>query len=206
MGEIIKEDFMKIGKYPVKHSYKLARIISDVLSLGIAYLILNATLNFFPQYKQTINRIGNANFDIVKQYRYWLAYRQYFAWIFPALVLGIFAAYLILVLKNHKFAKYNVTKQSAQAVYDWYAFAVSLCKIPLLMSVFDMMYIFHQRMMFNKVSLFSALSVLCAMIIVIIIRLSIHRIRALTKTEKPAKTVESGGVKAKIADEDDKDN
>ena len=197
---------MKIGKYLVKHSYKLARIISDVLSLAIAYLILNATLNFFTQYKQAINRIGNENFDVVKQYRYSLAYRQYFAWIFPALVLGIFIAYLILILKNHKFAKYNVTKQNAQAVYDWYAFSVSVCKLPLFMALFDMMYIFHQRMMFNRVSLFSFLSVLCAMIILIIIRLSVHRIRALTITEKPAKAAESGGVKAKIADDDDEDN
>lgn len=196
---------MKISKYPVKHSYKLTRIISDVLSLAIAYVILNATLNFFTQYKQAINRIGSENFEIVREYRYSLAYRQYFAWIFPALVLGIFAAYLILVLKNHKFAKYNVTKQSAQAVYDWYAFAVSLCKIPLLMCVFDMMYIFHQRMMFNKVSLFSVLSILCSVIIVIIIRLSIHRIRALTAEKNPHKTEEHGGVKAKIADDNDKD-
>lgn len=194
---------MKIGKYPVKHSYKLARIISDILSLAIAYLILNTTLMFFPQYKKAINLIGNENLDIVREYGYSLAYRQYFAWIFPALVLVIFAAYLILVLKNHKFAKYNVTKQSAQPVYDWYAFAVSLCKIPLLMGVFDVMVIFHQRMMFNEVSLFSVQVVLDAIIIAIIIRLSVHRISALTKTEKPEKSAESGGVKAKIAEDDD---
>lgn len=78
---------MKIGKYPVKHSYKLARIISDILSLAIAYLILNTTLMFFPQYKKAINLIGNENLDIVREYGYSLAYRQYFAWIFPALVL-----------------------------------------------------------------------------------------------------------------------
>lgn len=196
---------MKIGKYPVKHSYKLARIISDVLSLAIAYLILNTTINFFAQYKQAINRIGNDNLQIVVKYGLSLAYRQYFAWIFPALVLGIFATYLILVLKNHKFEKYSVTKQSAQAVYDWYAFAVSLCKIPLLMIVFDFMYIFHQRMMFNKVSLFSTLSILCIMIILIIIRLSVHRIRALTQNNEPKNFEDSGGVRARIAEEDEDD-
>ena len=191
---------MKIGKYPVKHSYKLARIICDVLSLAIAYVILNATLNFFKVYKQTINRIGNENLALVYKYGYSLAYRQYFAWIFPGLVLTVFGVYLILVLKSHRFEKYSVTKQSAQAVYDWYAFAVSLCKLPLLLGIFDIMYIFHQRMMFNNVSLFSFQLVLDALIIAIIIRLSVHRIRALTRSEKTEKATE-GGVKAKIVDE-----
>lgn len=198
---------MKIGKYPVKHSYKLARIISDVLSLAIAYLILNATLNFFKQYKVALSQmVSGGNFDIVYEYGYWLAYRQYFAWIFPALVLGVFAAYLILVLKSHKFAKYDISKQSAQAVYDWYAFAVSLCKLPLFLGIFDMMYIFHQRMMFNKVSLFSLQLILDTFIIIIIIRLSVHRIRALTRTEKEKKSAESGGVKAKIVDDAEGDD
>lgn len=196
---------MKIGKYPVKHSYKLARIICDVLSLAIAYLILNATLNFFTQYKLAINRIGNENLSVVYRYGYSLAYRQYFAWIFPGLVLIVFAVYLILVLKNHRFEKYNVTKLNAQAVYDWYAFAVSLCKLPLFLGIFDMMYIFHQRMMFNKVSLFSLQLILDAFIILIIVRLSVHRIRWLTRTEKPDKKAD-GGVKAKIADDDNDEN
>ena len=202
---------MKISKYPVKHSYKLARIISDVLSLAIAYLIVNATFIFFANYKQASIVDPDTIVELTREYSvWWLVNRHKFAWIFPALVLGIFAAYLILVLKNHRFEKYNVTKQSAQAVYDWYAFAVSLCKLPLLMGVFDVMCIFHQRMMFNKVSLFSVQVVLDILIIVIIIRLSVHRIRALTKTDKPAKAAESGGVKARIADEqnenEDEDN
>lgn len=194
---------MKIGKYPVKKSYKLARIISDVLSLAIAYLILNTTLNFFKQYKIAINQMGIA---AVYEYGYSLAYRQYFAWIFPGLVLAVFAAYLILVLKSHRFAKYDITKQNAQAVYDWYAFAVSLCKLPLFLGIFDVMYIFHQRMMFNKVSLFSIQLILDVLIIIIIIRLSVHRIKWLTRTEKPEKAAGSGGVKAKIVDEPDEED
>lgn len=198
---------MKISKYPVKHSYKLARIISDVISFAIAFLIVNATLNFFPAYRRAMILMGNKNVEeIVNEYRYSLTYRQYFAWIFPALVLGIFAAYLILVLKNHKFAKYNITKQNAQSVYDWYAFAVSLCKLPLLLGVFDIMYIFQQRMMFNKVSLFSVQVILDAVIIAIIIRLSVHRIRGLTMETEPIKNESSGGVKAKLADEEDDDD
>lgn len=195
---------MKIGKYPVKHSYKLARIISDVLSLAVAVVILNTTRIFFENYKKASIVTPEKLVELAKEQGiWWLSNRHKFAWVFPGLVAVIFAVYLILTLKSHRFAKYNVTKQSAQAVYDWYAFAVSLCKLPLLMGVFDIMYIFHQRMMFNKVSLFSLQTVLDILIIAIIIRLSVHRIRWITKTEKPAKAEESGGVKAKIAEDDD---
>lgn len=197
---------MKIGKYPVKHSYKLARMLSDLMSLVVAYVIFSATFNFFAQYKQAINRIGNKNLDFVRQHGYSLAYRQYFVWIFPLLVAAVFAVYLVLVLKNHKFAKYRVTKQNAQAVYDWYAFAVSLCKLPLLLSVFDIMYIVHQRLMFNNVSAFSLLTVICAFMIVIIIRLSFHRISILTEPREPDKPEDTGGVKARLVDEDEKDD
>lgn len=199
----------KIGKIPVKHTYKLARIISDVLSLVPAYVIISSTLHFFPLYKETINKVLNEavfNGDMKLLYKYEesLAYRQFFAWIFPALMAGIFAAYLILTLKSHKFAKYRITKQNAQAVYDWYAFAVSICKLPLLLGVIEAMYISHQRLMFNKVSVFSIQMLMYAMVVVIIIRLSVHRINALTKREE--KKEETGGVKARIVENDDKDN
>ena len=195
----------KIGKYPVKRSYKLARIISDVLSLAIVFVIVKNTLNFFVVYKETINKLGNEDLSFVYEHGYSLAYRQYYAWIFPALAAIVIAAYLILVFKSHRFEKYNITKQNAQGVYDWYAFAVSLCKIPLFLMIFDLMYIAQQRLMFNNVRLFSIQLILYVFIIMIIIRLSVHRIRWLTRNEKPQKEKNSGGVRAKVADETDKE-
>ena len=195
---------MKIGNYSVKHSYKPARIISDVLSLGITVLILFSTLNFFPLYKARINEIGEVNLAIVAEYRYSLTYRQYFAWIYPALAVIIFGVYLILILKNHRFAKYDITAANAQSVYDWYAFAVSLCKIPLLLAVLDMMYVFHLRMMFNEVRLFGFQYILYALLIVIVVRLSVHRIKGLTQKEKKSNKADDVDVKAKLADDDRK--
>lgn len=192
---------MTIGKIPVKHTYKPARIISDVISLGEALVIVYMTISFFPRYKEAVNTAPNIA-ELLARYRYSLAYRQYFAWIFPALTAVIFAVYAILVLKSHGMDKFTITKRNAQSVYDWYAFAASLCKIPLLLGVFDMMYITQQRLMFKNVSLFSMQLLLDAVIVVIIIRLSVHRIRGLTGTEKPEKT-ETGGVRAKLADDED---
>lgn len=188
-----------IGKIPVKHTYKPARIISDVISLGEAFVIVYLTIGFFPRYKEAVNTAPNIA-ELVSRYRYSLAYRQYYAWIFPALAAVVFAVYAILVLKSHRMEKYAITKQNAQSVYDWYAFAVSLCKIPILLGVFEIMYITQQRLMFKKVSLFSMQLLLYAIVVVIIIRLSVHRIKAMTKPA-PRKE-ENGGVKAKIVDDE----
>lgn len=195
---------MKIGKFPVIRTYKPARIISDALSLVIAYVIVSSTIHFFPTYKATINEILNeallaGDMRLFYKYEESLAYRQYFACIFPALVIAVFAAYLILTLTSRRFAKYNITKQNAQAVYDWYAFAASLCKLPILLALLDAMYIVHQRLMFNYVSVFSVQMILYVVLVVIIIRLSVHRIKAMTKPA--AKKEASGGVKAKIVDD-----
>lgn len=196
---------MKIGKFPVKHSYKPARIISDALSLIPAYVIVSSTLHFFSLYKVTVNEILreawlNGDMRLFYKYEESLAYRQYSAWVFPALLAVVIAVYLILTLKSHAFARYNITKRNAQAVYDWYAFAVSLCKLPIMLALLDAMYIVHQRLMFNPVSVFSVQMILYVVMVVIIIRLSVHRIKALTKPA--AKKEESGGVKARIVEEE----
>ncbi len=192
---------MTVNGIEVKRRYKPARIISDVVSLLITAAVVFMTVTFFPEYRFAVNTNPNVN-ELVMKYREGLATRQYIAWIFPALAAAVFAAYLILTLKSCKFAKYNITKQNAQNVYDWYAFAVSLVKIPLLLIVFDYMYIVQQRLMFKNASLFNVQIVLYALVTVIIIRLSIHRIRGLSKTEKPPET-ERGGVKARLADDED---
>lgn len=200
---------MKIGKYPVRHTYKPARIICDALSLVMAYITVSSTLHFFPLYKETISAVLNEDLkmgDLKRLYKYGesLAYRQYAAWIFPALVLVIIAVYLILTLKSHKFERYPITKRNAQAVYDWYAFAVSLCKIPAQLFIIEVMYITHQRLMFNNVSVFSVQMIIYVFVVLIIIRLSVHRISAITKPA--AKKQESGGVKAKIVENDEENN
>lgn len=199
---------MKIGKFPVKRTYKPARIISDALSLVVAYVIVSSTIHFFPTYKITVNEILNeawlsGDMRLFYKYEESLTYRQYSAWVFPALVIAVFAAYLILTLTSRKFAKYNITKQNAQGVYDWYAFTVSLCKLPILLALLDAMYIVHQRLMFNNVSIFSVQMILYVVLAIIIIRLSVHRIKAMTKPA--AKKEKSGGVKAKIVDEKEND-
>lgn len=188
---------MKVGKYPVKHSYKIARLISDVFSLGIAVVIVSVTMGFFRQYNALLDqmRIGNDNVEsIVQNFDSSIVWRQWLALIFPALVLAIFAAYLILTLKSHKFSRWQVTKLTAQECYDTFAFCVSLCKIPALLAVFDVMYIVHNKLLFMNVSWFSLQVLLDAVMIAIIIRFTMHRLDSITA--KPEKK-DNGTVKVR---------
>lgn len=197
---------MKIGKYPVKPSFRVARVVSDVLSLGIAVLIFSVTVNFITQYRLMLQKIGAEGVSEIED-----SYISAFSWsywlslIFPALVVGVFAAYLILTLTSRKLSKFNITKRTAQDVYDWYAFCVSVCKIPVLMGFFDIMYIFHQRMLGDKISFFSLQVLLDIVIVAIIIRFTMHRIRKITETENTVRNADDSVVKVRVVDNDDKE-
>lgn len=191
---------MKIGKYPVKFSYKIPRLIADVFSLALAVLIVSVTVSFFQQYDMLLyDIIGAANVDkIVSTEDPTLVWRKWIALIFPLLTAGIIAAYLILTLKSHSFSRWQVTKRTAQKCYDTYAFCVSLCKIPALLAVFDVMYIVHNTLLGVKVSLFSFQLILDVVMIAIIIRFTMHRITSITAVAEkaPSHTVRVRAVAA----------
>ncbi len=190
---------MKIAKYPVKYKYKVARLVSDVFSLGLAVLIVSVTRYFLDSYEQLLDSIGAENVEILtEQYIAGFEWRRWLALIFPALVVALFAAYIILTLKSHPFKRYNVTKLTAQECWNVYALCASLCKIPILMGIFDVMYIFHQNMLGQKESPFSLQLILDAIIIAIIIRLGMHRIRSITAPKETEKDEENISDSAKV--------
>lgn len=197
---------MKIGKYPVKPSFRIARIVSDILSVGIAVLIFSVTANFIRQYRLMLQKIGAEGVsEIEDNYIGGFSWSYWLSLIFPALVAGVFAAYLILTLTSRKMSKFNITKRTAQDVYDWYAFAVSVSKIPVLMGIFDIMYIFHRRMLGDKISFFSLQVLLDIVIVVIIFRFTIHRIRKITEVKDTDRSADDSVVKVRVADDNDKE-
>ena len=197
---------MKIGKYPVKPSFRIARIVSDILSVGIAVLIFSVTANFIRQYRLMLQKIGAEGVsEIEDNYIGGFSWSYWLSLIFPALVVGVFAAYLILTLTSRKMSKFNITKRTAQDVYDWYAFAVSVSKIPVLMGIFDIMYIFHRRMLGDKISYFSLQVLLDIVIVMIIFRFTIHRIRKITEVKDTDRSADDSVVKVRVADDNDKE-
>ena len=161
---------MKIGKYPVKHSYKIPRIIADVFSVGLAVFICSVEIMFMTVYDDTLKTyIGGEALEKLMQADSSLGWKHWLTLIFPAAVLAVFAVYIVLVLKSHRLKGFNVTKRNAQKLYDMYALCASLCKIPALMFISEMMMITHNKMLMSDESWFTVQLVLDLAIIVLLI-------------------------------------
>lgn len=197
---------MKIGKYPVKHTYRIPRIIADVLSVGLVVLIVSATINFFSSYEEFYSRFDTSNPTALEallkndpNYKW----KQNLAWIFPLASLAVLVTYIVLVLKSHRLSNYDINKRNAQKCYDAYAFGVSLCKIPALMIVFDMMCIAQDKLMMSMYGLswFSWLSLLSVVLIMIIVRYTRHRLLNITAKPQEVKS-DAIRLKAVVANKD----
>lgn len=202
---------MKIGKYPVKHTYKIPRMIADVFSVALLILIISGTVSFFRSYAALIahiNTLNGENAEILSQYfEQSIGWRFGLALIFPVLGAGVITVYIILVLKSHKFSGYNVTKLTAQKYYDLYSFCASLCKIPALLGIFDMMYITDQYLLGNKEISFFSVQVLCdILLIIIIVRFGIHRARSYEQAPEQAAEPVSDKVKIRAVKKEKSEN
>lgn len=175
---------MKIGKYPVKHSYKIARIISDVFSVGLAVFICSVEIMFMSVYDETLKTyIGEEALEKLMQADSSIGWKHWLTLIFPAAVLAVFAVYIILVLKNHRLSGFNITKRNAQKLYDMYVLCASLCKIPALMFISEIMMITHNNMLMAGEGWFTLQLVLDLLIIVILICLFRHLMQKMTEPE-----------------------
>lgn len=197
---------MKIGKYPVKHTYSIPRLIADVISLGIAVLIVSATVSFLQRYDNVYSSMllmGDTAAQTLRANDPNYEWKQWLSLIFPVLMAAVFAVYIVLVLKSHKFSRFNVTKRTAQQCCDIYTFCVSLVKIPVLIIIADIMAIAHDKLLPQYgFGWFSWATVLYAVIIAIIIRYTIHKIEKLT-AEKPAEdNSEVIRIKAVVTEKD----
>ena len=186
---------MKIGKYPVKHSYKIVRLVSDVFSLGLAVFICSVEYMFLTVYEDTLTQyIGAENIKQLAQADSSIGWRHYLTLAYPALVLAVFAVYAILVLKSHKFSSLNITKRNAQKVRDMYALCVSLCKIPALMLINEMMIITHNKLLMSEESWFSLQLVLDLAVIAMLI--AFFR-RLMIRITEPEQTAQNDTIKVK---------
>ncbi len=182
---------MKISGYTVRLRHKPARVICDVLSLGVVIFTFMSTQIMIARYPELQNSAFRA--DHIK------------LWAFPMIALLPLAAYLVLIFSNHRMKRYKITEENAQDVYDWFAFACSLCKLPVLVAIADAMITYQSRLLGQETPWFSIGYIFYALILAIIIRFSMHRIRKITEPPKSAETSSGIKVTAKIA-EDNNDN
>lgn len=182
---------MKIGKYPVKHSYKIPRLITDVFSVGLAIFILSVEYMFMTLYEENLRTNIGENIDKLAQADPTIGWKHWITLIFPAAVLAVFAVYLVLVLTSHRMSRLNITKRNAQKVRDLYALCVSLCKIPALMFISEMMMITHNKMLMSDERWFSVQLVLDLVVIALLI--CVFR-NLMIKATEPVQSAEENTV------------
>ena len=182
---------MKIGKYPVKHSYKIPRLITDVFSVGLAIFILSVEYMFMTLYEENLHTNIGENIDKLAQADPTIGWKHWITLIFPAAVLAVFAVYLVLVLTSHRMSRLNITKRNAQKVRDLYALCVSLCKIPALMLISEMMMITHNKMLMSDEGWFSVQLVLDLVVIALLI--CVFR-NLMIKATEPVQSAEENTV------------
>lgn len=172
----------KLGGVEIKRTYRPTRIVCDIISLALLVVIIKITI------------------DLMKLSRF-VAGIGILPLLFPIAGFGMCAAYVFLTFKSLKFNKYKITKQNAQRVYDWWAFSLSLVKVPLLLALFEGEYMYRVWAYDIANSRFSIWVLLYPLLAVIIMRLSAHRIKALTAVKKTEKDSSAVKVKAKLADD-----
>ena len=106
-------------------------------------------------------------------------------------MLAVFAVYLVLVLTSHRMSRLNITKRNAQKVRDLYALCVSLCKIPALMFISEMMMITHNKMLMSDEGWFSVQLVLDLVVIALLI--CVFR-NLMIKATEPVQSAEENTV------------
>lgn len=180
---------MKIGGVEVKRRFTPARIVCDAVSLAAALVIVV---------------IGVQHIAMVSSYAAPLGLAVLL--VFPVCAVGICAAYLKLTLKSREFKRYKITKQNAQSVYDWWAFSLSLAKVPLLLALFNTEFIFRDLTNFKPADLFNIPIILEILLTVIIMRLARHRLVRLTEVKKVAENDSEVKVKVRVADDDEGGN
>ncbi len=189
---------MKIGKYPVKHSYKISQLVADVISLGLAVLIASVTVMFFQQYDAFIQQfmlLTEEAVAVLRENNPNYEWKQWLALIFPALTLAVFVVYVVMICTGHKLSSFNVTKLTAQKCYDAYAFCVSLCKIPVLIIIINLMCVAHDKLLPAPIYGYEWIAVdtllplaLYGIIIAVIIRWTKHRITNITAKAEPTES------------------
>ena len=177
----------KIGGVEIKRTYRPTRIVCDIVSVPLLAMLVKITADLMV-YSNIVVGVGKLPL------------------LFPLAGFGMCAAYVFLTFKSLKFGKYKITKQNAQSVYDWWAFSLSLVKLPLLFALFEGEYMYLVWVTDIRSSSFNIRILLYPLIAVIILRLSAHRIKALTAVRKSSKNEDTVKVKARLADDKQEKN
>ena len=182
---------MKIGEHKVKRNYQIMQMVVDALSVIILIVIFQCFFTF----KEALEQF---NSEDILAHNPEVATEHLRTWL-PTVIWAILAVVFVGVsifftFKNRKLPKkYKINAQNAQKYSDIVVTAITCIRIPVLLGLFDALYIHQQRILNSQASVFSLQIILDAILIAIIIRFSMHRVRAIEpKEEEKSHTIIQG--------------
>lgn len=179
---------MRIGTIKVKRNYQIAQMVLDAVAALIIIAIVQCILSFGDYITSQNQLILSVNSEVTG-----LAVWQWnLVWI--AVAAAVAAVSLVMIYKPQKMPKkYIVNKDNAQKYSDIRITAVTCVRIPALLIVFELMAMHQSIMTGNTRNIFTLQIPLAILLIIIIIRFSIHRVRAIQPKpeEKEIKLKES---------------
>lgn len=170
---------MKIGNYKIKHHYTIIRLMLDLVSAGLLYLIVQTLFSLIIAVNEVNVKFLNSSANAQGVTLSW-----YSGLIFPVIAVSLVVVSLIFTFKNRRIPKrYFLNENTAQKYYDIIIISTGLIRIIALLGIFDIFYI--QSMLILKLGGgFLSVQVICDIIlIIIIIRFTMYRISALSKKE-----------------------
>ena len=164
---------MKVGELKVKRNYQIAQMVLDAVSAIIMIVIVRSVLSFGEFIDEKNALIKNSNSDITGL----VVWQWNLIWILVAA--AVIAVSLVMIYKPRKMPKkYIVNRENAQKYSDIVITAITCVRIPFLLAVFEGMCI-HQSVMMRQYNVFTLQIPLDILLTVIIIRFSIHRVKAI---------------------------
>lgn len=164
---------MKVGTIKVKRNYQIAQMVLDALALLIMVAIYQCVISFGEFITSQNKLILSANSEV----KGLVEWRWNLIWILAAAAVA--AVSLVMIYKPKKMPKkYTVTEENAQKYSDIYITAVTCVRVPALLAVFEMMAMHQSIMTGNTDNIFTLQIPLDIFASIIIIRFSLHRVKA----------------------------
>lgn len=171
---------MKIGTIKVKRNYQIAQMVLDAVALLIFVALVQCVMSFGDYITEQNNRILSVNSEVQGL----VVWQWNIIWIVIAAAVIIYSLFLIYYPRKMP-KKYIVNRENAQKYSDIVITAISCVRIPVLLAVFEGMCMHQSIMISNTSNIFTLQIPLDILLAVIIVRFSIHRIKAIQpKIEK----------------------
>ena len=176
---------MKIGTIKVKRNYQIAQMVLDAVAVIIFIVIVRCVLNFGAEIS-SLNEwiLDKTNLDIDGL----IEWRWCIIWIVIAVIV-IAVSLLMIYLPRKAPKKYIVNSDNAQKYNDIIITAITCIRIPVLLAVFEGMYIHTSLLRGMTKDLITLQIPLDILVVLIIVRFSLHRIK-LTQPKPEDKTIE----------------